>query len=214
MRPILQAILLVTVLALASVEVASAQQVIVGVRTGGVGVYYGPAYRRYWWEYSTYPYGYVPYRVGVYVGPRYDPYWGEPYYGYYPYVYPRYVYPVVPIAPPSTAEYHVVPRAYPSASPNGELTAPRIATSRNTAEITIILPVADAEVTVEDYPVRTGGPRRVLESPELQPGKLYTYTITATWKQGEETVRKKKQVTVQAGSRVVVDFTQPEPDRN
>lgn len=214
MRPILQTIVLATVLALASVEAASAQQVIAGVPTGGVGVYYGPAYQRYWWEYSTYPYGYVPYRVGVYVGPRYDPYWGEPYYGYYPYAYPRYVYPVVPISPPSRAEYYVVPPAYAPAAPNGQLAPPRLATSANTAEITILLPVADAEVTVDDYQVRSSGTRRLLESPELQPGKNYTYTITATWKEGEHTVRQTRQVTVQAGSRVAVDFTRPAPGQN
>jgi len=216
MRGILWKAVLLTVLALGPVATISAQQVIVGVRTGGVGVYYVPSYSRYWREYATYPYGYVPYRVGVYVGPRYDPYWGEPYYGYYPYVYPRYVYvvPAVP-PPPSRAEYSVVPRVAPPPSSNGQLAPPRPLTeAAQPAEIVVIVPSEDAQVRVEDYDVRTGGSRRVLLSPPLLPGKSYEYTITASWKSNGAEVRQTRKVIVQAGGQVIVDFTKPAPEEN
>ncbi|GBD34947.1 hypothetical protein HRbin36_00051 [bacterium HR36] len=201
-------------LALGSVGTTVGQQVIVGVRTGNVGVFYSPAYQRYLLEYSTYPYGYVPYRVGVYVGPRYDPYWGEPYYGYYPYVYPRYIYPV-PAVPPSRAEYYVVPRVLPGQQSNGQLAPPRpLVDGARFAEIEVVLPTANAQVFVEDYEVRSGGTRRLLQSPPLSPNKSYEYTITASWKSNGEVVRQTRWVTVQAGSRVTVDFTKPAPDGN
>lgn len=214
MRQILWKTVLAVVLALGTVNITLAQQVIVGVRTGNVGVWYAPGYSRYWAEYATYPYGYVPYRVGVYVGPRYDPYWGEPYYGFYPYVYPRYVYPMpAVVAPPSRAEYYVVPRGA-AQFPNGQLTSPRTLSSAQAAEIVVVLPVADAQVFVEDYEVRSGGSRRVLHSPPLDPGKQYEYTVTAAWKSNGQVVRETRRVTVTAGSQVIVDFSKPAPEMN
>ncbi|MDW8221557.1 MAG: TIGR03000 domain-containing protein [Gemmatales bacterium] len=216
MRKIAWHVVVLAVLWLGAGNGADAQQVVVGARTGNVVVLYSPAYQRYWREYATYPYGYVPYRVGMYVGPRYDPYWGEPYYGFYPYVYPRYIYPVpaVPV-PLSRAEYQVVPRPAPGVPDNGELAPPRpLPTANPSAEIIIVLPTTEAQVFVEDYEVRTGGSRRVLHSPPLTPGKKYEYTITAAWKSNGQVVRQTRQVTVQAGQQVVVDFTQPAPEEN
>ncbi|MCS7167462.1 MAG: TIGR03000 domain-containing protein [Gemmatales bacterium] len=216
MRKLAWQIVLVCVLALGPLGTTAGQQVVVAPRAGSAVVVYSPAYQRYLLEYSTYPYGYVPYRVGMYVGPRHDPYWGEPYYGYYPYVYPRYIYPVPAVlAPLSRAEYHVVPRPTPEAPSNGELTPPRpLPSTNNVAEITILLPAADAQVFVEDYELRTMGTRRTLQSPPLTPGKRYEYTITASWKSNGQMVRQTRIVTLQAGQQITVDFTKPAPQDN
>jgi uncharacterized protein (TIGR03000 family) len=68
----------------------------------------------------------------------------------------------------------------------------------------------NAEVWFEgDKTVQTGAVRYFV-SPSLQPGRTFTYDIRARWTDlGGNPVDRTKQVKVQAGARVEVDFNNP-----
>jgi uncharacterized protein (TIGR03000 family) len=77
------------------------------------------------------------------------------------------------------------------------------------ARVLVIVPAADAQVFFgETSTQQTGTAMREFVSPPLEPNKQFQYEIRAQWKQGDQTKEEKKTVDVQAGSRVVVNFTQ------
>ena len=50
---------------------------------------------------------------------------------------------------------------------------------------------------------------RLFDPPELQPGVVYTYKITASWMQGGQLVTDVRSVSVMGGQVTLVDFTRP-----
>ena len=74
------------------------------------------------------------------------------------------------------------------------------------ARIRVVVPVADAEVTFEGIPTRQRGTQRVFETPPMAPGEEFTYTVTATWREGGQRVTREENVTVRAGSGTIVNF--------
>jgi len=139
---------------------------------------------------------YVAIGVGVGVG---RPYYGYPgyygyprYYGYYP--YPSYY--AVPVYQP----VYVVPPVRAAATPSATA-------SPNTAQVEIHLPDANAEVWLEGRKMPSNGSAtRVYASPPLEPGKSYTYHVTAAWFQNGKVVKEERSVPVTAGATQVVDF--------
>ncbi len=77
------------------------------------------------------------------------------------------------------------------------------------AVVEVTLPDADARVWVEGVEMNNRGRTRLLESPELEPGKEYTYTIRASWNQGDRVVGDERRVKVITGQSVALDFTCP-----
>jgi uncharacterized protein (TIGR03000 family) len=70
----------------------------------------------------------------------------------------------------------------------------------------------DAEVKFDGYKTTSTGPVRSFETPLLEPGKGYVYTVEARWQENGRTITQKKDIPVSAGSNVQLDFPLP-PDR-
>ena len=69
---------------------------------------------------------------------------------------------------------------------------------------------ANAELWVEGGKTSQNGAMRSFISPELQPGKAFTYTIRAHWVSPTgQLVDETRQVKVQAGRQTMVDFLKP-----
>jgi uncharacterized protein (TIGR03000 family) len=80
----------------------------------------------------------------------------------------------------------------------------------NTARLTVKVP-ANAQLSVQNQPMQQqSGPVRVMNSPPLQPGQTYHYTLKAQWDDNGHQTTQERAVNIQAGSDVTVDFTQPE----
>jgi uncharacterized protein (TIGR03000 family) len=181
------------------------------------GYHYGVPYRgAYYYSNRAYPYrpnygwGYAYYR------PNYG--WGYGYYGarvsggrypgyaYYPYVvpYPQvYTYTYVPLVTP-----YVVPPATYNAFYSPASATP-VAPANDTAQVTVYVPAATAEVWFGDTAVQTTGTARQFVSPPLVPGRTFTYHVTARWTVDGQQVMQSRDVAVRAGDRVTVDFTRP-----
>lgn len=98
--------------------------------------------------------------------------------------------------------------ATPSVSvhPTTALPAP---TTAGCARLEVRLPHPAAEVWVNDAKTTSTGAERSFESPELAAGKEYRYAVTARWTAAGEPKAASREVLVQAGSTVLVDFQQP-----
>src|SRR5262249_30650639 len=81
----------------------------------------------------------------------------------------------------------------------------------------VFLPHANAQVVIEDIPTRQTGVTRTFVSPPLETGKIYTYTVTATWQPNNYTaITRTRQFTVRAGQEVEADLRQADdkqPDK-
>jgi uncharacterized protein (TIGR03000 family) len=73
--------------------------------------------------------------------------------------------------------------------------------------VQVIVPNTNAEVSFGDHKTTATGTTRTFESPRLQPGKSYSYTIRASWTEGGQTVTADRVVEISAGKTSVVDFT-------
>ena len=82
--------------------------------------------------------------------------------------------------------------------------------SGNNAVIHVKVPVALAEVTFNGQKTYSTGINRVFTTPELEPGKTHTYTVTASWSEGGLPRNETRAVQVTAGQTVTVDFTRKE----
>lgn len=85
------------------------------------------------------------------------------------------------------------------------------------ATIRLLLPYANAQVTVDDQPTRQSGTERVFVSPPLDPGRNFSYTIKTTWQPNNYvTITRTRKVVVQAGQTVEADLRQADdkqPDK-
>jgi uncharacterized protein (TIGR03000 family) len=75
----------------------------------------------------------------------------------------------------------------------------------------VIVPNPDAEVWLDGHKTVSTGTKRFYDSPPLEPGKTYSYDVTAAWGQDGKVITKEKKVAVAAGKVAVVDFTLPSP---
>jgi uncharacterized protein (TIGR03000 family) len=156
-----------------------------------------------WWR--TYPWS--PYNYGR---NPYNPAW-------YPYP-PTYTYPVYPPYPPPPPGYDPgspPPAMYPTHQgptvllphPTGAIRVP----PANAAVLQIRVPDAYAQVLFDGEKTSSNGTTRYYVTPDLQAGKDYHYTVTATWQRDGQTVKQDRQVKVAPGMTSVVDFTRPAP---
>src|SRR5262249_11715845 len=85
-------------------------------------------------------------------------------------------------------------------------------TAAKPAYLRVKLPDDKTELLVDGKPTKQEGKTRVFVTPPLEPGKTFTYTLTARWegKGGAETVRTRR-VSVQAGKVIDVDLTKADP---
>jgi uncharacterized protein (TIGR03000 family) len=80
----------------------------------------------------------------------------------------------------------------------------------NVVNVEVRLPDAEAECWLQGVKQGGRGTVRRYQSPELDPNKDYTYTISAAWHDNGRLVTEERRVSVRANSSVVVDFTKPE----
>jgi uncharacterized protein (TIGR03000 family) len=73
------------------------------------------------------------------------------------------------------------------------------------AHITVTLP-ADAELWFNGTKMTNTGPERNFRSPELTPGRRYTYDVLARWKEHGQEVTQSRKIAVRAGGSVYLEF--------
>jgi uncharacterized protein (TIGR03000 family) len=94
----------------------------------------------------------------------------------------------------------------PASDPNGNVPSSAGPATANTVHINVVVPEPNAQVSFEGAPTSQGGMVRRFESPEVTPGRDYVYDIRAQWEQNGRTVTQTRQVRVQAGDVLTVDF--------
>lgn len=80
--------------------------------------------------------------------------------------------------------------------------------SDGSATIEVRLPDPDAGVWIDDAETESRGLERRYYTPTLRAGSNYSYLITASWTEDGETRTVARQVPLNAGGRVMLDFTQ------
>jgi len=151
---------------------------------GGRG-WYGYGYRPY--------YAYRTWWPGYYSGYYYPSYgYSYPYdSGYYDYAYPS---------------YGGYSSAYPSTT---TIVRQPPAVNVNTAQVVVRLPDANGEVWFDGQKMNgQTGAARSYTTPPLEPGRTYSYQVSAAWHQNGRLVTQERTVNVSAGSAVAVDFGQ------
>lgn len=104
------------------------------------------------------------------------------------------VYPTVERVGPAPVYIEGTPAA-PAARPTGCLI------------LSVKVPQPTAEVTVDGKKTAQTGTDRIFESPPLEAGQPYKYTVTARWVEGGRPVEVTREVTGAPGEVVRVDFT-------
>ena len=84
--------------------------------------------------------------------------------------------------------------------------------SRVPAPVTIVVDLpADAKLLIENEATTSTGESRVFQSPTLNPGKEYQYTLTAEVVRDGKPIKAEQVVTVKAGQVIPVTLTLPTP---
>ena len=136
--------------------------------------------------------------------------YSSPYFYGYPSGYSTYSYPAYP-AFTNPGSYYGLP-ATTWQNPGTITNQPANSPTKGT--IQVLLPTADAQVLVDGNQTTSLGMTRFFESPDLEPGKTFTYTIQASWNKGTQPVTEVRTVQVSAGRVSAADFTRPpEPER-
>ncbi|MGE3803313.1 MAG: TIGR03000 domain-containing protein [Gemmataceae bacterium] len=181
-------------------ESASAQRFGVGVgvyRPGGIGIGVGYGYG-YGLGYPGY-YGYYP---------GYRPYYGYGYSGYYPsYRYYNYYTPrvIVPTYVPSYNYSYSSPSYSVPLYSSQPARQPSYSVPDNAALITVNVP-AGAEIWFSGDKTSQTGTTRRFETPALEPGSNYSYSVRARWTENGKERDETKKVAVHANDRLTVDF--------
>jgi uncharacterized protein (TIGR03000 family) len=192
----------------------------------GLGGYVNPYYYGNYFPYSNpYPYNYIypttyagSIAGGYSIAPAAVPLPPvPPFTTPYPYYNP---FPYGAVPPPIGAGYTagttVVPGYYggtadpdnPYSSMPTSAVLPKV--SGNNAVIVVKVPFAVADVSFEGQPTTQTGKTRVYVTPELTPGKTYTYTVQGNWTQDAAPRTVTRQVRVEAGQTVSLDLTKGE----
>jgi uncharacterized protein (TIGR03000 family) len=75
-----------------------------------------------------------------------------------------------------------------------------------TASVEVYLPNKDAELWFNGVKTQQTGQKREFITPELQPGKSYTYEVRARWMEDGKQYDQTRTVTVRSGAQVVFAF--------
>lgn len=78
-------------------------------------------------------------------------------------------------------------------------------TASQSVNVTVIVP-RDAKVWFENRETAQQGTQRSFQSPPLESGHSYTYTVKASWTENGQAVTRERRVNVQAGQSVTVNF--------
>jgi uncharacterized protein (TIGR03000 family) len=147
---------------------------------------YNAPYRYYGGGASPYRYyggglGYSPFYLGLGLGIAQSAYYATPNY----YAAPTYVVPMAQVRD----SFYAAPVAV-----------------QQSVNIAVLVPAADAQVWFENRLTAQNGMERLFHSPPLDPSHSYTYTIKARWMENGQAVIRERQVNVQSGQNVTVNF--------
>jgi uncharacterized protein (TIGR03000 family) len=78
----------------------------------------------------------------------------------------------------------------------------------NTAIVRVMVP-ADAEVSFDGAATQQRGPMRVFQTPQLDPGRTYTYQVRAKWTENGKDMEQTRPLQVQANRTATLDFNSP-----
>jgi uncharacterized protein (TIGR03000 family) len=147
----------------------------------------------WWW-----PLSWLFWNPGLY-GYGYPGWWAAyPYYAsYYPYADYDYGYAAPPAGYSGDLGY------------NNAMPVPQVADA--SAHLQVIVPVPDAVLWFNGYQASMTGLTRLFDTPPLQPGGDYSYSIKAAWSQNGQVMTAERVVRLTPGANVVIDFTQPAP---
>jgi len=173
-------------------------------RRGGFSGGRGGGYSRgYGGNFGGYNYGQGYYGSGYY-NPGYHNhgYYSNPgYYGTYnysaPYYYGNDTYysdPIVTVPPNEIRQSY-----YSDPSSNQ-------AATNQAATVVVLTPTPDAEVWFDGNATSQRGMDRSFQTPALQLGGTYSYTIRARWMENGQAVDRERRVNVQPGQSVTVNF--------
>jgi len=92
-------------------------------------------------------------------------------------------------------------------------TGDKKAEEKKPATLRVILP-AGAKLLIDAYEARQTGTERVFETPPLEPGKTFEYTLVATWapEVGAREIKRMAVAQVRAGKETVIDMNQNSKD--
>jgi uncharacterized protein (TIGR03000 family) len=76
---------------------------------------------------------------------------------------------------------------------------------QNTALIRVLVP-DDAKIWFNQAETTQTGPVRVFNTPQLEPGRNYTYDVRAQWRSGDHEVNQNRQASFHSGDAVTVSF--------
>jgi uncharacterized protein (TIGR03000 family) len=150
-----------------------------------------------YWGWGGYP------AVALGAGLGYPAYaWGTPYYGstYYSTYSPTYFYPgggtiaggtTYAANPPTTSQSFYGPRQDP-----------------NAAQIEVLVPDPNAKVLFDGTKTQQRGKDRLFVTPPLPTDKELSYTITATWMENGQSVKRERRVAVSPGAQVRVNMAE------
>jgi uncharacterized protein (TIGR03000 family) len=163
---------------------------------GGRGGYYGGRYGGYPYFSLGLGYGWGGYGYG------WPGYYSSP--GYYSYDYPSYY------SYPSYGYDESYPRISGYFDPSMSGSSSGMAVNPNQVRLEVMVPDPNATLLIQGQPMSAIGSRRVFVSPDLQPGRSYTYTITLQRNVNGRMEDDTRQIDVQPGSSMQVDFTRPQ----
>lgn len=114
------------------------------------------------------------------------------------------------MTPTYSTPNNVIPAAYSTpltgnSTPNQQVT-PMVSNAQNRAYITVIVPTADAQVLFAGTKTTTTGTERLFNSPVLEAGQTYKYSIVARWTVDGKTKEQTREVEFRAGQNASVDF--------
>jgi uncharacterized protein (TIGR03000 family) len=143
--------------------------------------------------------------------------YGPGYYGYSPYYYgdrwARYdTFPYYGGGWSSYGTYYGDTSGYYGSPPYSDMSSPSYGygasaqSQDNAAHIRVIVP-PDAKLWFGNSSTQQTGAVRFFESPELTPGKDYTYDVKAQWTENGKEVTRTRHLDVRANAGFTVDFT-------
>lgn len=148
-------------------------------------------------------YSHSGYYNSYYGGRAYSPYYAG--YGYGSGYYPGYYQPYGGAVVTLNRDYYATPNyAANPAVTQSFYSGPAMV--QQPVTMTVIVPTANAQVWFGDTATTLQGTERVFHSPPLVPGNNYTYTIKAQWMENGQPVGQERQVNVQAGQRITINF--------
>jgi uncharacterized protein (TIGR03000 family) len=112
---------------------------------------------------------------------------------------------VISVPGPATAERGAI-------DATRAVAAQAASTARVTSRMAVTVPHVDAELVVEGRTVPGSGLSREVETPPLQRGVTYKYSVAAKWQPNPYTaMTRTKTVSFRAGERIAVDLTVEDP---